>query len=393
MTGSAGSTDSYNVIVVGAGPAGLATSRELARAGVDQVVLESGDRIGHTWENMYDGLVLHTGKHLSALPGMAFPASTPLFPTRRHFVDYLHRYAETFRLPIRTATEVVNLTRDDDEWSARTAAGMTLRSQVVVIATGIVSNPQFPDIPHADRFGGGMIHSVDYRRPAGFEGQRVLVVGVGNSAGEISVELARAGAQVTVAVRSGARVVPLQLLGVPIQYLAASLSRFPLRTQRRLAEIIARISEFARGPAVLPRPADTNCPDVPLIGFHLVDAVRSGTIRLKGGMAEFTARGARFVDGSEEPFDRVILATGYKAAVSMLGGLVRVDECGFATRRHRVISADQPNLYFVGHNYDVRGGLRNIALDARRTGGMIAGRGKGSPKGLRCESEQDPRRT
>jgi putative flavoprotein involved in K+ transport len=144
-----------------------------------------------------------------------------------------------------------------------------------------------------------------------------------------------------------------------------------LGAQRRIADAIARVSELARGAAVLPRPADTNCPDVPLIGFHLADAVRGGTIRVKPGVAELTATGARFTDGSEAPFDQVILATGYRAALGMLGDLVRVDECGFAVRRGRVVSADQPDLYFVGHNYDVRGGLRNIALDARRVGRMV----------------------
>ena len=316
--------------------------------------------------------MLHTGKHLSSLPGMPFPRSTPLFPTRLDFVDYLDRYATRFRLPVRTAAEVVQVTRAGDRWRVLTAAGDAFQAGVVVVSTGIVSNPQVPVIPHADRFGGRLIHSVEYRRPAGYEGQRVLVVGAGNSAGEISVELARAGAKVSVAVRSGARVVPLKLLGIPIQYVAAPLSRLPLSMQRRIADAIARMSELARGPAVLPRPADTNCPDVPLIGFHLVDAVRAGTIRVKPGVAELTATGARFADGSEDAFDVVILATGYRAAIGMLGDLVRVDECGFAVRRQRVMSGDQPDLYFVGHNYDVRGGLRNIALDARRVGRMIA---------------------
>jgi cation diffusion facilitator CzcD-associated flavoprotein CzcO len=363
-----------DAIVIGAGPAGLATSRELAQAGVEHMVLERGARIGHTWANLYDGLVLHTGKHLSSLPGMPFPSSTPLFPTRLDFVDYLDRYAERFKLPVRTSAEVVRVTRVDDRWAVRTSAGDELRARALVMSTGIVSNPQMPLLPHADRFGGRVIHSVEYRRPSGYEGQRVLVVGAGNSAGEISVELARAGARVAVAVRSGARVVPLELLGIPIQYVAAPLSRLPLSAQRRVADAITSLSELVRGPAVLPRPADTNCPDVPLIGFHFVDAVRGGTIRVKPGVAELTATGARFTDGSEDPFDRVILATGYRAAVGVLGDLVRIDECGFAARRHRVVSADQPDLYFVGHNYDVRGGLRNIALDARQVGRLIGSR-------------------
>ena len=362
----------YDAIVIGAGPAGLATSRELIRLGVDHLVLEKGPSLGHTWVNLYDGLVLHTGKHLSSLPGQPFPARTPLFPTRRDFVEYLDDYAARFHLPVRTNAEVVRVARADDEWHVSLASGGRLSSRAIVVATGIVSNPIVPELPGRDRFRGRLFHSVEYREPTGYKGRRVLIVGVGNSAAEIAAELAHAGAHVTVAVRSGARVVPLRLFGIPIQYVAATLNGLPLRIQRRIASFIARVSEFARGPAVLPPPADTNCAGVPLIGFHLVDAVRAGAVRIKPGIRELTADGAGFADGTHAAFDEIMLATGYKAAVGILGNLVRVDECGFAARRSRVVSADQPNLYFVGHNYDVRGGLRNIALDARAAAGALA---------------------
>ncbi len=78
--------------------------------------------------------------------------------------------------------------------------------------------------------------------------------------------------------------------------------------------------------------------------------------------------GARFCDGSEGDFDEIILATGYRAAIGFLGAAIRPDGCGFARRRGRVVSADRPDLYFVGHNYDARGGLFNIARDAPRGG-------------------------
>jgi cation diffusion facilitator CzcD-associated flavoprotein CzcO len=369
LTNAPGAIDA---VVIGAGPAGLATSRELKRRGVNHVVLERGARVGHTWNNLYDGLVLHTGKHLSSLPGLPFPASTPLFPTRRDFVDYLNRYAERFDLPVRPNADAGRVTQSNGMWNVALASGTDVCSRVLVVATGIVSNPCLPDIPHQPRFRGRIFHSVEYRRPEGYKGQRILVVGAGNSSAEISAELARGGADVTVAIRSGARVVPLQLFGVPIQYVAATVNWLPRRTQRQLAAMIARLSEVVRGRAVLPPPIDKHCPDVPLIGFDLVEAVRAGTIRIKGGIAEFTANGARFSDGSESPFDHVIFATGYKAAVGILGDLIRVDECGFAARHSRVVSADRANLYFVGHNYDVRGGLRNIALDARRAAKTIA---------------------
>jgi hypothetical protein len=362
----------HDAIVIGGGPAGLATSRELSRRGIDHVVLERGPALGHTWANLYDSLILHTGKHLSALPGLPFPRPTELFPSRGAFLDYLHDYACRFHLPVRTESDVETVERRDGQWRVRTSARDEFTARTVVIATGIVSNPFAASIPGRDRFGGRIIHSVEYRRPEAYVGRRVLVIGAGNSAGEISAELASAGATVTVSVRSGARVVPRDLFGVPIQYLAVGVSRLPRRVQRSIAGAMSRVSEFSRGPAVLPRPPEARCSDVPLIGFHLVDGIRAGVIRLKRGVTEFTPAGARFDDGTDEECDDVILATGYRAAVGVLGSLIRLDDCGFAARHQRVVSADQPDLYFVGHNYDTRGALRNISQDARLAGKLIA---------------------
>ena len=359
--------DRVEAIVVGAGPAGLATSRELARRGIEHVVLERGDRIGYSWHNLYDSLVLHTGKHLSTLPGQRFSPSTPLFPTRRDFLDYLERYVAGFRLPVQTSAEVSSVERVADRWMLRTRSQRVFESRMLVVATGIVSNPWVAHIPGRDRFTGRVIHSVDYHRPDGMSGQRVLIVGAGNSAGEISVEIARHGARVTVAVQSGANVVPRQLLGVPIQYLSVLVNPLPRAVVERVTTAIGAL----RGARVLPPPAPTACLKVPLIGLALADALRAGTISLRGGLDTFTADGVRFSDGSEEPFDHVILATGYRAALGFLGDLIRTDRCGFAGRRDRVVSLDQRDLFFVGHNYDTRGALYNIARDARRVAKKI----------------------
>ena len=361
-----------DAIVVGAGPAGLATSRELSRAGVDHRVLERGPSVGHTWAHLYDSLVLHTGKHLSALPGMPFPRATPLFPTRRDFLGYLDRYADAFRVPLLPNARVTSARREHSGWVVRTEDGVERRASAVVFATGIVANPRIPSIPGVDRFTGPIIHSVEYRRPDPFRDQHVLVVGAGNSAGEIAAELAAAGVRVTLAVRSGARVVPRELFGVPIQYLAVALSPLPRAAQQAIQCVTARLGEVVRGPSPLPPPPPARCSDVPLIGFYLADALRAGAIGLKRGIAAFADTGVRFEDGSVEPFDSAILATGYTAAVQPLGDSIRLDQCGFALRRDRVASADLAGLYFVGHNYDTRGGLRNIAQDARIAANLIS---------------------
>ena len=361
-------TVSHEAVVVGAGPAGLATSRELARAGVEHCVLERGDEVGHTWARLYDSLVLHTGRHLSALPGLPLPSTLPVFVPRGDFLDYLQRYADVFRLPIETGTEVTVAARDDGRWRLQLRSGSVIHARQLVVATGIVANPYVPTIPGRERFTGRLLHSVDYRRPDGLKGARVLVVGAGNSAGEISVELARAGAIVSLAVQTGATIVPRDLLGIPIQYLAVVLSPLPRSLVQRLTTIVGSL----RGPRVLPLPARTPCAKVPLIGLALGDALRAGTIQVRGGVEALTAEGVRFSDGSEQGFDEVILATGYRAAVGFLGNAIRLDGCGFARRRARVTSADRPDLYFVGHNYDTRGGLFNIARDARRAAQAVS---------------------
>ena len=265
-------------------------------------------------------------------------------------------------------------------WAINLRDGRSLKARAVVIATGIVSNPRVPDIPNQEMYNGRVLHSVEYRRPHPFTNQRVLVVGAGNSAGEISAELAAAGAQVTVAIRSGARVVPREVFGIPIQYLGAALRHLPVPWLRRAMAITGAIGERIRGPSPLPRAIDSECSTVPLIGLHLTEAVRAGRIQLKPGLSEFTVDGVRFSDGSQQPFDTVILATGYRAALGMLGDAVRQDTCGFGARHDRVISVDCPRLYFVGHNYDVAGGLRNIAQDARIAARIIAGELRGTAR-------------
>ncbi len=350
-------------LVVGGGPAGLAVSRELQKRGVNHRVLERGDGAGAVWAKLYDSLTLHTGRHMSHLPDRPFAAGTPLFVPRATFVRYLDDYARHFALPLEAGVEVTRLERHDGVWVADTTRGL-VSARTVVLATGIVSNPRLPDLPGRDTFGSEVLHASAYQRPGPFTAKRVLVVGVGNSGGEIGSELSRAGAQVTVAVRSGANVVPRDLAGIPIQYLSYGLRKLPLAVQRIAADLVRRLGEARRGPPVLPRPAHSALEAIPLIGFNLVDEIRAGRIAVRPGVAALTPTGARFTDGREEPFDVVILATGYRAAVQPLGDLVRLDARGFGERTDRVVSADQPGLFFVGHNYDSSGGLSNIRQDA-----------------------------
>lgn len=360
-----------DVLVIGAGPGGLAASQQLAARKIAHRVVERGDVVGYTWANLYDSLTLHTGKRMSSLPGRRFPPHYATFVPRPDFWEYLRGYAADFGLPVETQAPVTRLERTGDGWVATTPRG-ELRARAVVVATGIVANPLMPQLPGRERFGGRVLHSVEYRRPGPFVGRRVLVVGVGNSGAEIGSELARAGAHVTLAVRSGANVVPKSLFGVPIQYLAYWVRKLPRPAQLAVVGAIGKITVLRRGPPVLPRPAHSPLDAIPVIGFHLVDAIKAGLVAVRPGIAAFTSTGARFTDGTAEPFDDVILATGFAPALAPLAGLVRTDRRGFALRSDRVTSADQPQLYFVGHNYDATGGLYNINVDSQLAAARIA---------------------
>jgi cation diffusion facilitator CzcD-associated flavoprotein CzcO len=361
-----------DVAIIGAGPAGLAAAAMLRSRGIGYRLLERGVRWGQSWIDCYDSLRLHTGKHMSHLPGLRFGRSVPIFPTRTEFLAYLDRYVEHHRLKIETGSNVRAVRREARSWRVEVEDGDAVHARALVVATGIMANPLVPDFAGYDAYEGRVLHSVAYRNAAPFAGHRVLVVGVGNSGAEIASELAASGTHVSIAVRSGANVVPFTLLGVPIQYHAALVQRLPPAARALVVRAVGGITRLRRGPPVLPVPAAGPLDSVPLIGFHLVDRIRAGQVAMRPGISRFTRSGVRFMDGSEEDFDDVILATGFRAALQPLGGLVETDQRGFARRHDRIRSAGHPDLFFVGQNYDATGGLANIRHDARLLADAVA---------------------
>lgn len=352
-----------DAIVVGAGPAGLASARELIARGLRCELLEAGDEAGWSWRHYYDSLVLHTARRLSAMPGFAFGPGAPQFVPRTTFVEYLDRYARHFHLPIRTGARVDRLEPGGAGWRA-TWRGGELEARTAIVASGIATNPVRPHIPGLETYAGYIRHSIDYRSPATLPRGSVLVVGAGNSGAEIAAELGHAGIATAISIRSGVTVVPREVLGIPSQTIGLVVRRMP----RPLTELIVRAAAWARerryGPSPLPQGGESPLDALPLIGFHLSDAVAAGRVQVRPGVVGFDDRGVIFADGSHQAFDVVLLATGFRPAIGFLNGLIEVDERGFARRDGRVASADAEGLYFVGHNYDASGGLYNIRRDA-----------------------------
>lgn len=361
-----------SVAIVGAGAAGLATAASLQRYGIHATIYEAGDGPASTWRTLYHRLHLHTVKALSGLPGMAMPAAYPRYPSRLQVVDYLAAYAKRFDLTIVPNTPVTRARPEGTGWRLTTPRGEQ-HVDVLVSATGIFSNPSSVTFPGLANFSGRTVHAAAYQDAAPFAGQRVLIVGAGNTGAEIALDLAEHGITPTVAIRAGAHVVPRELLGVPIQRWAHVIARLPRSVTATLAPLLLKRSERRQAAAGVPKPAGSvlEKPGVPIIGLEFLQYAREGKISIAGAIESFTSTGVRFADGHEEAFDVVMLATGYRPALGYLEGVISLDASGFP-ELDGLRAKGVPQLYFVGMHYDLLGTLFNIAHEAPLVAADIA---------------------
>ncbi|CCG04183.1 putative Flavin-containing monooxygenase [Blastococcus saxobsidens DD2] len=201
------------VVVVGAGPTGLATAAALDRRGVPAVVLEQGDGVGAAWRRRYRGLRLNSGRAFSGLPGMRMPRGAGTFPGRDDVVTYLEAYSAAAGLDVRTGVHVRRVTEDRGQWRVVTDHG-DWRTGEVVVATGLLARGAVPPEWGADRSSIRTLHSTDYTDPVPFAGADVLVVGAGSSGFEIAHDLAHGGARgVWLAVRTPPNILPRSVAG------------------------------------------------------------------------------------------------------------------------------------------------------------------------------------
>jgi cation diffusion facilitator CzcD-associated flavoprotein CzcO len=358
-----------DAIVVGAGPAGLACAVTMRAAGLNVAVLEKSDSVGSVWRRHYDRLHLHTDRKRSGLPGMAMPKTFALYPSREQVVSYLEDCAVRFDIRPVFNTTVSRLRRDGSQWRADTNRA-TFSATVAVVATGIAGAPYRPLWPGAELYRGVVIHSSDYRNPQAFAAKRVLVVGFGNSGGEIALDLANAGIDVALAVRSPVQILPRKLLGLPILAWAILYARWPARLVDlinapilRLA--LGRIEDLGlRRAAKGPRQMIDEDGRVPLIDIGTLDAIRNGSIKIRGGIDRLTPEGVVFADGKSEPFDAVVLATGFRPDLRpLLPGVEGVfDRHGMPLVTGR--ATREAGLYFCGQTTSPTGQLREIGIEA-----------------------------
>jgi putative flavoprotein involved in K+ transport len=360
------------VIIVGGGASGLSTAAALGHLGIDAVVLEQDAELGGTWARRYDRLHLHTVRRFSGLAHFPIPSHYPLYLSRDEVVAYLRDYAAHFGLRVVTGTTVQAIRSrraSPREWIVETACGDVWQGRVAVIATGQYRQPIIPAWPGRETFGGRLEHSVSYSSAAPFVGRHVLVVGAGNSGAEIATDLSDNGAAyVAVSVRTPPPVVPRDPFGLPVQHTSMLLSALPAAIANRLGRLTAwlTIGDLSRYGMPKGDFAPYTTRRVPLIDVGFVDALRRGAVKVRPALERLTPTGAVFADGTSEPFDAIIAATGFTTGLESLIDVPRVlnedgEPCGISGE-----PTAQPGLYFVGFTHSLRGHLFEANRASRR---------------------------
>src|SRR5205823_7797892 len=178
------------VIVVGGGQSGLAAGRALAELGIPTLILEAGDRAVGSWPLYYDSLRLFSPVEFSSMPGLPFPGPRGHYPHRDEVADYLAAYAAGLGVEIQTNSQVETINQDRGQFIVRTTDGRLLRASGIVAATGSFANPYRPTLAGEGDFTAALLHVCEYRNRAPYAGQRVVVVGAGDSALQVASDLA-----------------------------------------------------------------------------------------------------------------------------------------------------------------------------------------------------------
>lgn len=330
---------SSDIVIVGAGPAGLSVAACLKRRGLRARLLERGELPGWSWARHYESLRLHTSRPLSALPGLRLRSATS-YADRAEVLAYLAAYAKAFDLDVEFGREVTALAREGpegDAWRIDTPRG-PCHARHVILATGVFARPREPDWPGRDLFRGRWLRPQE--AGASCAGRRVLVAGLGNTAADLLTDLHGRGARVALSIRGAVHVLPRELLGLNVFRWQQWFPERAVAVGRRIgssggilglaaARVWSRLQEHRFGdlrsrgialksPEQIHHDQSAGLP--PVISGPWVDLVRRGEVPVFPGIARMTADGSVFADGRHQPFDDVVLAIGYTESRFPLAG-------------------------------------------------------------------------
>jgi len=315
-----------DVVIIGGGQAALATAYFLHRTGLSFVLLDAEEAPGAAWRHGWDSLTLFSPSQWSSLPGWPMP-STDGYPSRDHVIDYLARYEARYELPIVRPVWVQVVRRDGGFFLVEADDSRTWRSRAVVSATGTWRHPYVPAYPGQDSFAGTQIHSAHYRRPQAFAGQRVVVIGGGNSGAQIMAEMAGV-AQATWVTPSDPVFLPEEVDGRVL-----------------FEQATARWQTMQQG---LPAPErSASLGDIVMVP-PVAAARQRGALQSVRPFASFTPSGVVWPDGRQTDVDAVIWCTGFLPALGYLSPLGVLGADGrIAVDGTRAVT--EPGLWLVGY--------------------------------------------
>jgi putative flavoprotein involved in K+ transport len=287
----------YEVIIIGAGQAGLAAAQQVAQRTRNLVVLEASPRLGASWRERYDSLVLFTPAEYDGLPGLPMGLPRGALPTKDQMADYLERYAAHFELPVRLGEPVQALTQINGQFSVTTTKA-SYRSARVIIATGAFQTPKLPSYHGQERATLVQLHSSAYRNPGQLPSAPVLVVGAGNSAAQIAEELSQER-PVVLSVREPLRFRRTRLFGASLFFWGDKLGFMHADRESFIGRRLRRAGD-------------------PIFGGSLQSRVASGAVRLRPEIARIDGDTVHFVDGSAERFGAIVWGTGFRSSYPWL---------------------------------------------------------------------------
>jgi dimethylaniline monooxygenase (N-oxide forming) len=391
------------VCIIGAGSSGITSAQVLKSQGVAFDCFEAGSGIGGNWRygndnemsSAYESLHINTSRQLMQYAAYPMPESLPDYPNHRQIAAYFDEFVDHFGLRelITFRTEVTKVepveTQGEDRWAVtvRSRDGgepETRTYRDVIVANGHHWDPRWPEpsFPGADSFPGEQIHAHYYRTAEPLVGQRVLVLGIGNTACDIAVESSRVAESTDLAMRRGAHILPKYMFGMPTDHLTDSpLARGPLKLQQLSMALLIRLSQGKLSDYGLPVPDHQVLHAHPTINQDILNRLGHGDITVRPNIDRFEGSKVFFTDGSCGEFDVVVYCTGYKVSFPFFTDAVVRAEENHVDLYRRVVHPDHPGLYFIGL-IQALGALMPLAeAQAQWVGDLLTGKGALPPVG------------